>query len=120
MSFLFTIFLNALALFIVTQLLGGFHLEGGWLAYVIAGAVISILNALVKPVLKLVAFPLVFLTAGLFLIVINALILFLTQHLLEVMDISGMALVVDNLLTYFLAALIFGLANSVLNWFLKE
>ncbi len=120
MSFILTIITNALALLAVVQLLEGFHVNGGWLAYVVAGATIAFLNIIIKPILNLFAFPLVFLTAGLFSIVINAVILYLAQYVLQVMDIEGVHILVDNHLTYLLATLIFGISNSIINWFLKE
>jgi len=120
MRLIYTIIINAVALFIASLVLSGFVLEGGWMTPVIAAAVITILNMFVKPILKLLSFPLVFFTAGLFLIVINAFIIFLTQYTITVMDIEGVAMHVDNLLTYVLAAIIFGLANGLIHWFLKE
>jgi len=60
------------------------------------------------------------LSAGLFSIVINAFILYLTHYILEVADIAGVALHVESLLTYVLAAVIFGVANWLISWFLKD
>ncbi len=120
MQLIFTIVINAVALFIVSLVLDGFTMEGGWVAPVIAAAVITILNMIIKPIIKLLAFPLVFFSAGLFLIVINAFILYLTEYLIRVMDIEGVSLHFDNLLTYGLAAIIFGVANWLIHWFLKE
>jgi hypothetical protein len=68
----------------------------------------------------LLSFPLVLLSAGLFLIVINAFILYLTVYVIEVMDIDGVSMAIQGLLTYLLAAVILGLANSTIHWFLKE
>jgi len=120
MRFIYVIFVNALALFIASLVLPGLSFEGSWIAPVIAGATITILNMLVKPILKLLSFPLIFISAGLFLIVINAFILYLTQYIIKVMDIANVVMHVDTLLTYVFAAIIFGLSNWVINWFLKE
>lgn len=120
MRLIYTIVTNAFALFLVSILLPGFIFEGGWMAPAIAGAVLTVLNMLVKPILKFLSFPLVFVSAGLFLIVINAGILYLTQYVVMVMDVEGVAMIINDLLTYLLAAIIFGFANWLIHWFLKE
>ena len=120
MGILSTIIANALALFVVSRVLEGMHFTGGVLTYVLVALIVSILNLILKPVLKLLTFPLIFLTGGLFVILINAFILFLAQHFITVMDISGVSLVVDNPLTYLFAAVIFGVANWMIHWFLKD
>ena len=120
MKFIYTVFVNALALFIVSLLLSDFALIGTWLTPVVLGLIMTILNAVVRPILRLLTFPLIFFSAGLFLIVINAVILYIAEYLILVMDISGVGLQINGLLTYLLAAIIFGVANWTLNWFLKE
>lgn len=120
MSILYTIIANGLALFLVTQALDNFQVEGGILTFLIIAAIVSVLNFVIKPILKLLTFPLVFITGGLFLIVINALILYLAQYLLTTMDFEGMSMTVDKPLTYLLAAAIFGVANWLIHWFLKD
>ncbi|MEK7146563.1 MAG: phage holin family protein [Patescibacteria group bacterium] len=120
MRILITVIVNSLALFLASILLDGFSFTGGFLAPVIAGIVISLLNFLVKPVLKFLSFPVIFFSMGLFLIVINAFILFLTQYLVDVIDIQGVSIQITGLLTYVLAAIIFGLLNSFIHWFLKD
>ncbi len=120
MRMLATILANALALFLVSQVLDDFVFTGGWVAPLIVALILSVLNLILKPILKLLSFPLVFLTGGLFLIILNAFILYLAQYLLTVMDIEGVALQVDGLLTYLIAAVIFGVANWLIHWFLKE
>lgn len=120
MRFIATILANALALFLLTRVLDGFQFEGGWIAPVIAAAIITVLNLIIKPILKLLSFPLIFLTGGLFLIILNALILYITDYLLAVMDFEGVDMVVDGVLTYLIAAVIFGIANWLIHWFLKD
>lgn len=115
-----TILVNAAALFATAFILPGFSVEGGAFAYLIAALVIILLNAILKPILKFLSFPIVFITGGLFLIVINAAIIYFAQYLIGIMDITGVALHVFDLLTYLLAAIIFGLANWFIHWFLKD
>jgi putative membrane protein len=120
MSILYTLLANSLALFLVSRILDGMQFQGGIMTFLIVALIISILNFVLKPILKILSFPLIFLTGGLFLIIINALILYLAQHLLTVLDFSGLAMTVDKPLTYLFAAVIFGVANWLIHWFLKE
>ncbi|MFA5855550.1 MAG: phage holin family protein [Candidatus Gracilibacteria bacterium] len=120
MRAILTILANAVALLIISRLLSGFVFEGGYLAPILVAAILSILNFILKPVIKLLSFPLIFITGGLFLIVINAFLIYLSSYLLRVMDISGTALHVESILTYVFAAIILGVANWLIHWFLKD
>ncbi len=120
MTLLSTILANALALFVVSQAVSSLHIKGGFLTYLIIGVILSLLNLVIKPILKVISFPLVFLTGGLFLIVINAVILYLCNYLIGVIDVTGVSMSVDSNLTYLWAAAILGLANWLISWFLKE
>lgn len=111
---------NALALFACDKVLDAFTITGGIPAFVIFGGIIAVLNFFVKPILKFLAFPLVFFSAGTFLIVINAAIIYLAKYLLDVMDFGEITVQVDNLLTYALAAVIFGVANWFISWLIKD
>ena len=62
----------AAAVWIVAALVPGVHVQEGVLSYVVVAAIFAVVNVLVRPVLKLLSFPLLILTLGLFLIVINA------------------------------------------------
>jgi putative membrane protein len=62
--------INALALWIANRLFGGVRMHG-WAAYVIGGAVLGVANAVLKPVLALLTLPLIVVTFGFFLLVIN-------------------------------------------------
>ncbi len=80
--------LNTLALFAVAYVLPGFHYEG-WIAVAIAAAVLGILNALVRPILYVLTLPLTVLTLGLFLFVLNAVMLKLTAAIVPDFSIDG-------------------------------
>jgi putative membrane protein len=71
------LFVSALLLWLVSIIVPGIHLAGFGHA-VIAALVLGIINTLVRPALFLVTLPITILTLGLFLIVINALMLELT------------------------------------------
>jgi putative membrane protein len=62
--------INAAALWLADALFDGVRINGGW-AYIIGAAVLGIANAFLKPVLALLTLPLIIVTLGLFLLVIN-------------------------------------------------
>src|SRR5689334_4364144 len=81
-------FVSALALWIVAQIIPGIRLRDFGSA-LIAAAVIAVVNAVLGPVLKFFAFPLIFLTLGLFLLVINALLLKLASVFTPDFEVHG-------------------------------
>jgi putative membrane protein len=62
--------INVAALWVANALFSGVHIHGWW-AYIVGGAVLGIANSVIKPILKLITLPLIILTLGLFLLVIN-------------------------------------------------
>jgi putative membrane protein len=80
--------LSAIALLIVSRIVPGFHVQGVWPA-LIASLVIGLLNATVGVVLKIVTFPISILTLGLFLLVINALMILLASHIVRGFHVNG-------------------------------
>jgi putative membrane protein len=62
-------------------LLGGMDVEGGFWAYVWVSAVFGILNAIVGTILRVITFPLYLLTFGLFSVIVNAILLSITDAL---------------------------------------
>src|SRR5437867_13283272 len=74
MSWLFRVLLawgiNAAALWLADALFDGVRIDGKW-AYIIGAAVLGIANAFLKPVLALLTLPLIIVTLGLLLLVIN-------------------------------------------------
>lgn len=71
---------NTLALFIVVTVVPHFHYSS-FVTLAIAAAVLGLLNAIVRPILVFLTLPLTIVTLGLFLIVLNALMLELTSGL---------------------------------------
>ena len=80
--------LSAVALLIVSRIVPGFHLLGLWPA-LIASLVIGLLNATLGPILKIITFPLSILTLGLFLLVINGLMILLASHIVPGFQVTG-------------------------------
>jgi putative membrane protein len=81
--------LNAVALYVVTQLLPGVHIARWWPDALIAVLVLAVVNALIKPVFVLLTLPVTILTLGLFLLVINALLFWGVASILEGFRVDG-------------------------------
>jgi putative membrane protein len=80
--------LYAIALLVVSRLVPGFHVDGLWPA-LIASLVIGLLNATVGLLLKIVTFPLSILTLGIFLLVINGLMILLASSIVRGFRVYG-------------------------------
>jgi putative membrane protein len=81
MVFVVRLLVNATALWAATRLVPGVDYIGGWAPFLGVALVFGFVNAFIRPVAKILAFPLIILTLGLFSIVINALMLWLTSAL---------------------------------------
>ncbi len=89
LRFIIRILGNAVALYVAFYLVTGFVVSGSWEQYLIAGLVLALLNMIVRPILKLISFPLILLTLGLFTFVINMLILWLLDYLVTFVTIES-------------------------------
>ncbi|HZZ87130.1 MAG TPA: phage holin family protein [Caulobacteraceae bacterium] len=72
----------ALGFWVASHLVPGVHV-GGWKTLIIAGLLLGVANALVRPILTFLTFPLTILTLGLFLLVVNGLMILLVQWVLH-------------------------------------
>lgn len=95
--------LSALAVFICAMILPGADVDGFLIALVVAG-VLAVLNVLVKPLLVVLTIPITILTLGLFLLVINTVLVMLASWLVPGFNVDG-----------FWWALVFSLLLSVIN-----
>jgi putative membrane protein len=83
------LFVNAVALWVAAQLVGGIHLRAEFWPVLLVAGVFGIVNALIKPFVLLLSLPFLILTLGLFTIVVNALMLMLTGALVGALDVQG-------------------------------
>ena len=81
MSFVIRLLVNAAALYVATKLVPGVTYEGSSLAFFGVALVFGIVNAFIRPVAKVLTFPFIIVTLGLFIFVINGLMLWLTSRL---------------------------------------
>src|SRR6476660_1806193 len=98
--------LNTLALFVVVELVPGFHYRS-IVSLAIAALVLGLLNAIVRPILFFLTLPLTIVTLGLFLIILNAIMLELTAWLLPPRDFR-----IDD----FVAAIIGAIVLAIISW----
>lgn len=106
--------INAAALFVAVQLIPGMHFVGGPGKLLAVALVFGLVNAIVRPVLTLLSCPLIVVTLGLFLLVINALMLGLTSWLSSRLDLG---LHVDGFWPALLGGLVIGLVSTALTLF---
>ena len=108
MNFFLKMILSSVAVIIVSYLLPGVYVEDFFAAFFLA-IVLSILNGLVKPILIVFTIPLTFFTLGLFLLVINAIIILMADGLVPGFEVDG-----------FWWALIFSILLSITNSMLSD
>jgi putative membrane protein len=108
-NFLLRIIVNAIAIAITASLLPGITVLNDDIGtYLILGLIFGLVNALIRPIITLLTCPLVIITLGLFILVINAIMLLITANL------SGGRLVVDGFGTAFIGGIIMGIIGVVL------
>ena len=100
--------LSALALWVVSHLISGFHVSG-WRSALIAALVIGFINATLGLFLKIVTFPLTLLTLGLFWLIINAVMIKLASAI-----VPGFH--VDTFGAAFWGAIVLSLVNMLFRW----
>ena len=106
MSFLLHILSNSLAIYVAARFVQGISFSGDWKILLIAGVVIGVVSFLIKPLLKLLTFPLIVLSLGLFTIIINMFLLWLVDYLID-------ELVIEGLFALFLGTIIISAVNMV-------
>ena len=110
MGFLARLIISALSLWLAAKVVPGIYVDG-WGTLFLAALLLGVVNAIVKPVLVFLTFPITLVTLGLFLLVINAGMLGLVAWLLPGFAISGFG---SALLGWLLMAVVSGLAHSLL------
>ena len=111
MTFILRILLTAVVVVFLANFLPGVAVTGYWTAIVVA-LVLALLNLLVKPVLVLLTLPVTILTFGLFLIVINAIIILLVDSFVDGFEVSGFWIaVLFSILLSIIQSIFFSLAE---------
>lgn len=108
MGFIFHLLLLGVAIFAIAELLPGIRVKSFTTALIV-GAVYSLIDVTVGSALKFLGLPFIFITLGLFTLLINTFLLWITDKILDDFEIN-------NIQTTFVAAVLITLANYLLGW----
>ncbi|MCC6963483.1 MAG: phage holin family protein [candidate division Zixibacteria bacterium] len=110
---LIRLIVNAVALWAAASWINGIHLEGTVGQVILLALIFGLVNAIIKPIVKILAFPLIILTLGLLTLVINALMLMLTAAMTDILK-------VDGFIPALLGSIVISLVSLVLSHFLDK
>lgn len=111
--------ITALALFVAAWLVPGIRVEReGWTVFAVMAAILGLVNAFVRPLLKLLSCPLIILTLGLFILVVNGITLWLASAI--AVNWFHVGFHVDSFGAAFLGALIVSIVSVILTAILRD
>lgn len=106
------------ALFVAALIVPGIRVSGtAWVAYALMAIILGLVNAVIRPILKLLTCPLILLTLGLFTLVINGFTFWLSARIANAMDIG---FYVDGFWPAFWGALIVSVVSVILSALVRE
>lgn len=111
MGLIIRILINGAAVWSAVQLVDGLQFSGDWPAFAVIAIVMAAVNAFIRPLAKLFSLPLVILTLGLFILVINALMLALVLWVSGVLDLGLTS-------TGFTATFVGAIIVAIVSWIL--
>ena len=117
MPFLVRWLVNAAALWVATQIVPGVSYSGGPLPLLGVALVFGVVNAVIRPVAKILTFPIIILTLGVFALIINGLMLMLTS---AVSSALGLGFHVRGFWAAFWGALVVSLVSTILSLFIAD
>lgn len=119
---------NAIAIFATAYIIDGFNVDGNLQVIGIGAVVLGLVNVFVKPILKIVSFPINIITLGLFNWIINALVIYLTVYLVDGISISEgffslnyMGIVIPEIyLSWFWTLIAASVSIGIINWLVRK
>lgn len=117
MRFLIRLGVTAAALWVAVRLVPGIAYQGDWAPFLGVALVFGVVNAVVRPVLYALTCPIVLLTLGLFVFVLNGIMLLITA---AVAGALGIGFTVAGIGSAILGALVVGVVSAVLSVFVGE
>ena len=111
MPLLIRLLVNAAALWVATRIVTGVTYSGALLPFLGVALVFGVVNAFIRPLLKLVTFPLIIVTFGIFALVVNGLMLWLTSSLSKTL---GLGFHVSGFAAAFWGALVVSIVSTLL------
>ena len=109
--------INAIALFLAVSFVPGVNLQGSWTSIIWLALIFGLINAFLRPLLKLLTCPLIFLTLGLFTLLINTFLFWLTG---QVGQTFGVGFTIDGFWPAFLGGLVVTIVSVILSLILKD
>ena len=116
MDYVIQIVINAAALYVAQLLIDGvdfdFNQENAWLSFLLVALIFGLVNTFLKPVLRILTLPITIITLGLFLLVLNALLLLLVGAISNELRLG---FTVDGFLAALLGSIVISLVGLVLS-----
>ena len=109
--------INAIALFAAVRIVPGVTLQGSWVNIIWLALIFGLINAFLRPLLKMLTCPLIFLTLGLFTLLINTFLFWLTGLVGQAV---GIGFTVDGFWPAFLGGLVVTVVSVVMSLILKD
>jgi putative membrane protein len=111
LRFTIQILSNALGIWAAVRLVPGIYFNGDWKWLILAGAVLGFVNFFIKPIVKIISLPLIWISLGLFTIVINVLMLNIAAKIvgalvLQTWTAAFWAVIVISVINYIVSSLI--------------
>jgi putative membrane protein len=110
---IFTFFSNIIALKAASYFVKGFEIAPDLISLSLVAAIFTLLNIFIKPIFKLILSPIIILTFGLGILLVNAIVLYLLDFLLE-------NITIDGVIPLIYATLIVSLVNFIVNFSAKR
>jgi putative membrane protein len=117
MRFLIRLLITAASLWVAVKLVPGINYHGPWTGLLGVALVFGLVNAIIRPILFLLTCPLVFLTLGLFVLVLNGVMLLLTSAIAHRL---GFGFVVTGFIPAIIGAIVVGITSAILNTFVGD
>ena len=118
MKLILRIIINAIAIWVTAYLVSGLNFTGDIVGLLVVAVIFGLINAFIRPIVKLFSLPITVVTLGLFTLVINALMLWITVWLAPALSLDGNLM--QNAVTVFIGALIISIISTILSWFLPD
>jgi putative membrane protein len=117
MPFLIRTLVNAAALWVATRIVPGVTYTGTWLPFFGVAVVFGVINAFIGPVAKFLTFPLILVSLGIFALVVNGLLLWLTSSISQGL---GLGFRVSGFWAAFFGALVVSLVSTMLSMLMAD
>jgi putative membrane protein len=109
--------INAVAIFLAIRFVPGIQFAGGVLGIVWLALIFGLVNAFLRPLLQLLTCPLIILTLGLFTLLINTFLFWLTA---QIGSFFGIAMTIDGFWPALLGGLVVSIVSIILSMILKD